>query len=79
MGCGLRVGGRWMCVYMWVDVVCVCVCVHVGECMYVWVDVWEKGWGSYECVGVHVHGCVGGVKWGGGQVHSSYVYVWVGV
>ena len=43
------------------------------------MDVWEKGWGSYECVGVHVHGCVGGVKWGGGQVHSSYVYVWVGV
>ena len=37
---------------------------HVGECMYVWVDVW----GSYECVGVHVHRCVGGVKWRGGGV-----------
>ena len=72
MGCGMWIesGGE-------MDV-----CIHVrgcGVCVYVWVDVWEKGWGSYECVGVHVHGCVGGVKWGGGQVHSSYVYVWVGV
>ena len=53
---------------LWVDVGCGCACgrVHVCVCGCVGGE-----WGSYECVSVHVHWCVGGVKLGGGWGHSS--------